>query len=187
MTDVPSELAKYGAPSWLIFVAVIVLWFLSTRWAAHLPGKLGAWSRWITNRQERSLDREMNLHREMNKAVRERVEAEVGPIRADNAALSKELDDLRVDFTAERVRHREEIARHLRTLADERERHRVLHEPVLAERDLLAAWSVHVSRWWNDKARALAEMGIEVPPPPWPSFQAWLDDITRQQNREIQG
>ena len=55
---------------------------------------------------------------------------------------------------------------------------------VAAERDLLAAWSVFVSRWWHDKERALAEKGIDVPPPPWPAFQNWLDDITQRQNEE---
>lgn len=172
-----SELAKYGAPSWLILVAVIVTWFLSTKWASHLPGKLGAWSRWITNRQERSLDREMSMHRRVDVAVRERVAAEVAPIRADNATLEGEMKDLRADLQKERERHRDEMAA-------ERRRHRDALEPVVAERDLLASWSVYAARWWHDKERALAEMGVVVPPPPWPSFQVWLDDITRRQNEE---
>jgi len=188
MTDVPGELAKYGAPSWLILTAVIILWFLSTRWASHLPGKLGAWSRWITNRQERALDREMSMRDQVDAAVKKRVAAEVAPILAENAMIQRELDDLRTDLGKERERHREELGRmrrrHADDMARERKRHRETLEPIAAERDLLAAWSVYVARWWHDKERALAEKGIDVPPPPWPAFQNWLDDITQRQNEE---
>lgn len=162
------ELARYGAPSWLILGCVILTWALSSKPAAKLPGVLGAWSRWITSRQERSIDREMSLREKIDSAVASRVVAEVGPIRKENETLLGEVKDLRKDIAAERQRHRAEVA-------GERRRHRAELEPIRAERDSLAAWSVFVARWWNDKERALAERGVEVPPPPWPSFQAWLE------------
>lgn len=188
MTEVTGELSKYGAPSWLILAVIILGWFLSTKRASNLPGKLGAWSRWITRRQERALDREMSMREQVDAAVVKRVAAEVAPIQAENDMIQRELDDLRVDLGKERERHREELARMRRRYADdlarERKRHQETLEPIAAERDLLAAWSVFVSRWWHDKERALAEQGIDVPPPPWPTFQTWLDDITQRQNEE---
>ena len=175
MTDVAGELAKYGAPSWLILAVVIVVWLLSTKWAAHIPGKLGAWSRWITNRQERALDREMSLRQRVDKAVAERVAREMAPVRKENESQLEEIRDLRKDIAAERRRHREAMEAERQRHRDELDRiHRDTLEPIKAERDLLASWSVFIARWWHDKERTLAEMGVTVPPPPWPAFQHWL-------------
>jgi len=188
MTDLPALLDQYGAPPWIIITVVILIAVFSTKKAGQIPGLLGAWSRWITTRQERSIDRDLTLRQKIDAAVQERVTAEVAPIRADNITMSGEINYLRQDLEAERGRHRRELDRmrtqHARELDAERKRHRDTLEPVTAERDLLASWSVFVARWWHDKERTLAEMGVVVPPPPWPSFQTWLDEMAKRQNQE---
>lgn len=140
-----------GTPLWIILALVLIPSLLTfSEKAAKISGPLGALARWWQGRQQRAIEREHAVAGTRLSLY----EAELSELRAL-------VDDIRDRMESAETRHRIEI------------------EEIHAERDLYADWSAYQARWWRPKHQWLAEQGITLPPPPYPTFADFRKEWAR--------
>lgn len=155
-----------GTPVWVV-ISLVVLGAILTfsERAAKLKGPFGALARWWSTQQEQAIEKAARVDAQIEKAAERRYGA-----RMDD--MKRELDQLRKDLEAERADRKREREATVRE-------HREEIEKVRVDRDLGFAWSEHLLAWWRSQAMWLASQGVELPPPPLPTFAQfraqWLD------------
>ncbi len=110
------QLRSIGAPVWLTVIVVMTSFLLSiSKEAGRIPGILGAASRWWHTRQEREVLYARDLSKTIDEVVRERVEAELAPIRdrmqrmEDRLQSAEEEVALRDEYILLQARHTRNI------------------------------------------------------------------------------
>ena len=157
-----------GTPVWLVLGIVIASSMLvfSER-AAKLKGPLGAAARWWEQRQQDEVDRLQSTDERIEAAAERRYGRRM-------AEMEKQIERLRADLEAERKARREERAATSREHAAELDRVRL-------DRDMFAAWSEHILAYWRAQSQWLAANGVQLPPPPVPTFAAFREEwLTRR-------
>lgn len=161
----PSNLPE-GTPVWVSSLVIVTLAVgLFSEKAAQIKGPLGAAARWWDRRQQDELDRIQSTD--------DRIEA--AAVRRYGSRMS-ELENtvarLQADLKAERAARRDDRTTMMREHAAELERVRL-------DRDLFAAWAEHLLAWLRAQSQWLAANGVQLPPPPQPTFLAfrkeWLE------------
>ena len=149
-----------GTPVWITAtIALVAALVTFSPQVAKLGGPIGAAARWFQNRQVREIDRAESVDQAIEAAVQRRVDSEIGP-------LKRRIETLEADLERERDERREERAREQRD-------HRAEVEQLRLERDMYADYAAHTSSWVLPVKVFLKGQGIELPPPPWPDFEAF--------------
>ena len=152
-----------GTPLWLIILIILVPSLLTfSEKASKIGGPLGSAARWWQNRQQRALERDASVT-----AARMRIyEDELSELHEIVEGLREQIADSEARHREQRAYDRSQFAREL--------------EAAVVDRDLYADWSAYQARWWRPQNQWLAEQGITLPPPPYPTFTEFRDEWLKQ-------
>lgn len=152
-----------GTPLWLIILVILIPSLLTfSDKAAKIGGPLGSAARWWQNRQQRALERDASVT-----GTRLRIYED------ELSELHEIVEGLRRQITESEARHREQRAYDRGQFAREL-------EAAVVDRDLFADWSAYQARWWRPQNQWLAEQGITLPPPPYPTFSDFRGEWIKQ-------
>ena len=134
-----------GSPLWLVAAVVLTPLLLTfLKGLKDVAGPIGWLARRWDSRQVRAVEKMSDLDKAMQEAVDKRVEMQVKPLRE---RINELTDDLRQEREV-RERGEEQIS-------------------------LLREYSILAVKREFQIAQYLAQNGLEMPPPPFPSFEEW--------------